>query len=894
MAITASQQRLKDRKAQEALTTSQKQTQLRETQALRKLEPTKVKVDSKKVGVLFEEPGSKAGQMDPKTGKVITSPQRFQQVERLDPLVPKTTTAQKTKVIGGVEHVRTDKGTFVPRDTAIDFQSPITGTEELNLRDKELFGDSDSDLFKTVEEQAADIKQREETEKSTLQAELERQQDELQIKREQRAEEAARTISAAGSAFAQGREGVQTSTSEALPGGFQRGIQREQEIFNIQIDRAAAQRAAATKELAEFQEKRRAGLVEADVEKERALRELIAKSEEAQAKAEAESKTKAVEQRKEALNLLEAIPDNAWASIPTSQAMEMALNAGLPAGAGAAIRAGKIEVANALASKNEIAIQQARADLTKTIESFGTDTDRDIEAFQTLEKALAADQITQDFFDARTEALGFATNPLDQQIKEQELALKTADSTIKRAAAQEALSNLYDYRAYASGGGVDVIDKVSKVPVNQVVGRGTDEQSAGQCGAFNNDLLEMPGRYGNSYDSKYANANEFDISNPQAGWGFVSTLGDSKIGHCGIIEAVKDVDGVRMATLVDSNRYGQGVTNRRDVPVSQLGSVEKITGYDNLSKWAASQSSLGQEMDIVLNQVRNGFITKTEIAKWLPKFVKAGRGKEFEKATSDPANKLINENTATKFSTDLGITKNMFDKIIKEREAQGFGNKTFQGAGDKEFAKIAAWEQMRNDLLAMKVLKGDAEVLFGFGIGGANVYESLTQDQRDMLKNKYGITKDSDINTGGGVRTQQWFAELFDIADADKIDLDIIAGRYTVDYMREASGVAISEQEAARLQTLVPGINMSDTRFIEAADASIRDLDKTLENAAARLGFASPDDMFKAATKAKAGEMFNVGEKIAQDTFNSGVNTPYGSLQEAGDISSNEDIINNL
>jgi len=92
--------------------------------------------------------------------------------------------------------------------------------------------------------------------------------------------------------------------------------------------------------------------------------------------------------------------------------------------------------------------------------------------------------------------------------------------------------------------------------------------------------------------------------------------------------------------------------------------------------------------------------------------------------------------------------------------------------------------------------------------------------------------------------------------------LDIISGKYKTAFMKEISGVAISEQEAIRLGNLVPNIKLQDTRFESSAKDAQDSLVSDLIAAASRFGFNSIDEMREGLVRTKAGEFYDIDQNI--------------------------------
>lgn len=216
--VTSSLERLREKKAQEALTTEQKKAQLRDFQEERKLTPTKTVDLGKKTGTLFQSPDSKKGEIDPVTGKAVTRKEIFRQVAK--PTVEKEV-KQETRIIGGVQHVKNAEGKFVPvgaigSPTVVKTGSTDTGeSTALSLGQK--IDQIELDISAKKDERL-------EEDRTSAEKKIAAQREELGKERQILASTNLGNISAVEGRFSEGLNGLQTSTAAGLEKGVKEGI----------------------------------------------------------------------------------------------------------------------------------------------------------------------------------------------------------------------------------------------------------------------------------------------------------------------------------------------------------------------------------------------------------------------------------------------------------------------------------------------------------------------------------------------------------------------------------------------------------------------------------------------------------------------------------------------
>ena len=268
--------------------------------------------------------------------------------------------------------------------------------------------------------------------------------------------------------------------------------------------------------------------------------------------------------------------------------------------------------------------------------------------------------------------------------------------------------------------------------------------------------------------------------------------------------------------------------------------------------------------DALLAQIKNGLLTKGDATDIINEFEDDEEFlSEVTEAFNDPKNKVIGESLSTKFNTPTLITKGQFDNIIQAREDAGFGNKFFQGQKEKEYNNIVSWIEMQKDLVSIRALKE-----------GGDFIKTLSEDEQQRILDDFGDTfkvdtveklvKTGEVNTGPITGRTLGARELIpgqSGKERRQVALDTLSGKYTVEFMKEASGVAISENEAKRLQKLVPNIKLQDFRFKTDAKDAQDTLNEKLLAAANRFGFTTITGMVEATNKTRSGEFFEIDDR---------------------------------
>lgn len=303
----------------------------------------------------------------------------------------------------------------------------------------------------------------------------------------------------------------------------------------------------------------------------------------------------------------------------------------------------EIEAKKQPSEKEQLQLNKLRAEVAEIGKVKPTARDQNI---TTLTNLRDNGIITQADFEKALDAeigIGRPTE-IDRQIKEADLAMRNAKTEQEFLKAAELRYKLQQNNAI-SADGVNVIQTVSQIPdnadtdtvyENYGITRTGDRSFKGQCGAFVNDVLKTPSKYGNSLAEKTRNINSF---NPTPGAVFVSRRGNSEVGHVGFVESV---NGDGTVTLTDVNRGGKGRFNRRIVPIESLSNPngEAIIGYEDLTL-SAQKGNIGApektSREINIEAAVNGQLPFSDLKSSVSQSERAGIIADFTQSLSKKA-----------------------------------------------------------------------------------------------------------------------------------------------------------------------------------------------------------------------------------------------------------------
>ena len=300
--------------------------------------------------------------------------------------------------------------------------------------------------------------------------------------------------------------------------------------------------------------------------------------------------------------------------------------------------------------------------------------------------------------------------------------------------------------------------------------------------------------------------------------------------------------------------------------------VDEVAGWLSRHRGATAVAPEGidpkrAEKDALLAQISNGLLTKGDATDALRRFARDPEFlAEITQAFNDPKNKAANQTVTTKFNTDANITVGQLDEIIAARQAAGFGNKLFQGSGEKEYASIVGFLEMQQDLVNIRAIQE-----------GGDYIKTLDIDEQERILDEFSVEfgvdsledllKVGSVSTGPATPFSLKVRENLGFGGSEKnrqVALDVITGKYVVGEMKEISGVAISEQEANRLARLLPGIKLQEGRFKNASKDAEDTLRDNLLAAAQRFGFNTIDELRDSTERTRAGEFFDIDNQTLQ------------------------------
>lgn len=191
----------------------------------------------------------------------------------------------------------------------------------------------------------------------------------------------------------------------------------------------------------------------------------------------------------------------------------------------------------------------------------------------------------------------------------------------------------------------------------------------------------------------------------------------------------------------------------------------------------------------------------------------------------------------------------MQDLVVEARENAGMGNETFQAASRKDKAGLATRLETYGDLQLIGAIKsGDLS--------------SLSERQIKELTDAFGISEGERVKTGALKSLWVRGNEFVGTQKDKEVLLDILSSKYTVDRIKEISGLAVSDSERAALQEVLPNIDKFDTRFEFATSDAIRDMDDTLIPELRNYGFFDTEEAFSGINKQKSGDFKNLTKSL--------------------------------
>jgi len=248
-----------------------------------------------------------------------------------------------------------------------------------------------------------------------------------------------------------------------------------------------------------------------------------------------------------------------------------------------------------------------------------------------------------------------------------------------------------------------------------------------------------------------------------------------------------------------------------------------------------------ENLDIILEQIKGGNYTPKEASDFRADFIKAGRGSEFAEVISSPKNKAIAEKTATKFNVPVNITTGQLDSIVAKREAEGLGNRRFQGFDEKSYGQLVDFLELETRLNQIKEIS-DAYFEEGGDLG--EVVEFGRATQRTLKQ----------IPLVGDILF--WQTEELTLFDK----LMALTGENLADYVKEMSGAAVSDQEFKRLAKNKPNVNLTKQAFKSQLERMTTEYQESLGAKIERWGFSDMGQLRQAVYGSQAGGQLSSAE----------------------------------
>lgn len=266
-------------------------------------------------------------------------------------------------------------------------------------------------------------------------------------------------------------------------------------------------------------------------------------------------------------------------------------------------------------------------------------------------------------------------------------------------------------------------------------------------------------------------------------------------------------------------------------------------------------SSLSPRETAVLNSnlaaIAGGGISRTSLVKKLKQIEDAGFPDLAEIASRRGA-RAITKRTATQLSR-LGIPRGtspiVQDFIVEARQNAGGGNETFQTLKLKDRNNFSLRLETFGDLQIIEALR-------------SNDFSNLSQRHIDELNDVFGISEAEKARTGIGQKVLLFGAEFRGTQKDKEVLLDIMSEKYSVDRIREISGLAVTDNEREALKRILPNITSFRKRFEFATKDAIRDMEDTLFPEINEFGFFDEEEAFTGLTLVKGKKFQELTRRI--------------------------------
>lgn len=288
----------------------------------------------------------------------------------------------------------------------------------------------------------------------------------------------------------------------------------------------------------------------------------------------------------------------------------------------------------------------------------------------------------------------------------------------------------------------------------------------------------------------------------------VGVLAEADSGGFGNTILIEDGDG-NTWKMSHFNKMGvkKGDTVSSGQQIGLLGNTGYVLKGDGKTPTQAELASgSGSHLHIEVKDKNGNFIRPGSTDEDPSKY---SFNEEFSYNEKIDTNKLpklggakITDKSARQSNLPFGITSKQANWIMERRP----GNIEFQRMKSKDYEKIGALLELREDLIEI----------------------------REFKKN---------VNTGPlasrSARSGRWAG----LEVGEFTNLEIKTGKQLAEYIKNISGAAVSEEEAQRLARNIPNVVMQDNQFIIALDDYEDDLNALISTVLARYNFEDEDAM---------------------------------------------------
>ena len=278
---------------------------------------------------------------------------------------------------------------------------------------------------------------------------------------------------------------------------------------------------------------------------------------------------------------------------------------------------------------------------------------------------------------------------------------------------------------------------------------------------------------------------------------------------------------------------------------------QTMFNVDLKTRTAALAPREAMDLNADLALIMSGGLTKSSLVEKIEALKEQGFS-DLAELASRRGGRAITKRTATqlqRLNIPRATSPIVQDFIVEARQNAGMGNETFQGLKLKERKEFALRTETYGDLQIIDALR-------------SNDFSGLTKRQVDQLNDAFGISDKEKARTGIGQKLLIQGQEFFGTGKDVNILLDIMSRKYTVDRIRDISGLAVTDKERTALEQILPNVNKFSRRFKYATRDAINDMDETLIPELREYGFFDTEEAFDGMTKLKGRAVQDLTRRI--------------------------------